>query len=442
MQAKISTFFKNPISTSIAPKSPDPPPIFDELTIWENKQHQFFNTYSRRAQNPDSNNGSIGDILGKKPNSDNLCSIAKSKSSERAIKTNKKRTYAQLHLDLGQSDFNLHTCSTCGGWCSERVVHMPSIEGGRIVLVLDCDPVAHRSKVEEVVKMMEIELGSGWIFHKSCKVYLFISSQRIVGCLLAEPIKQAFKVCSCSSNGGSEGTSAKEVARQSSTSLQFGDISFKREVKKRTRSVNSSEVLDGNLNGAIICENEGVPAVCGIRAIWVTPSNRRKHIASQLLDAVRIVGCLLAEPIKQAFKVCSCSSNGGSEGTSAKEVARQSSTSLQFGDISFKREVKKRTRSVNSSEVLDGNLNGAIICENEGVPAVCGIRAIWVTPSNRRKHIASQLLDAVRMSFCMGSVLELSQLALSQPTSAGEALASNYFSTGSFLVYKTNRNYC
>ncbi|XP_023913827.2 protein CHROMOSOME TRANSMISSION FIDELITY 7 isoform X2 [Quercus suber] len=357
MQAKISTFFKNPISTSIAPKSPDPPPIFDELTIWENKQHQFFNTYSRRAQNPDSNNGSIGDILGKKPNSDNLCSIAKSKSSERAIKTNKKRTYAQLHLDLGQSDFNLHTCSTCGvkyapgeeedekahkgfhrdytlgipfkGWCSERVVHMPSIEGGRIVLVLDCDPVAHRSKVEEVVKMMEIELGSGWIFHKSCKVYLFISSQRIVG-------------------------------------------------------------------------------------------------------------CLLAEPIKQAFKVCSCSSNGGSEGTSAKEVARQSSTSLQFGDISFKREVKKRTRSVNSSEVLDGNLNGAIICENEGVPAVCGIRAIWVTPSNRRKHIASQLLDAVRMSFCMGSVLELSQLALSQPTSAGEALASNYFSTGSFLVYKTN----
>ena len=61
-----------------------------------------------------SNKGSIGEILVKKPNSDNLCSIEKSKSSERAIKMNKKRTYAQLHLDLGQSDFNLHTCSTCG----------------------------------------------------------------------------------------------------------------------------------------------------------------------------------------------------------------------------------------------------------------------------------------------------------------------------------------
>ena len=27
---------------------------------------------------------------------------------------NVKRRYAQLHLDLGQSDFLLHTCSTCG----------------------------------------------------------------------------------------------------------------------------------------------------------------------------------------------------------------------------------------------------------------------------------------------------------------------------------------
>ncbi|KAE8099322.1 hypothetical protein FH972_017313 [Carpinus fangiana] len=44
---------------------------------------------------------------------------------------------------------------------------MPYTEGGQIVLVLDCDPPAHRNKVEEVVKMMETELGSGWIYHKS-----------------------------------------------------------------------------------------------------------------------------------------------------------------------------------------------------------------------------------------------------------------------------------
>ena len=27
---------------------------------------------------------------------------------------NKKRSYAQFYLEFGQSDFNLHTCSTCG----------------------------------------------------------------------------------------------------------------------------------------------------------------------------------------------------------------------------------------------------------------------------------------------------------------------------------------
>jgi hypothetical protein len=39
-------------------------------------------------------------------------------------------------------------------------------------------------QVEEVVKMMETELGSGWIYHKSCKVisidfYLIISEASV-----------------------------------------------------------------------------------------------------------------------------------------------------------------------------------------------------------------------------------------------------------------------
>ncbi|XP_041027844.1 protein CHROMOSOME TRANSMISSION FIDELITY 7-like isoform X1 [Juglans microcarpa x Juglans regia] len=350
MQSKISSFFKP--SASVAPKSP----IFrghgqdDELTIWEKKEHRFFNTYTRRAQKSHS----VSETL-KKPICDNSCFKPESKASGRPI-NNKKRSYAQFHLDLGQSDFNLHTCSTCGinyspgerddekahkafhkdythgipfkGWCNERLVPMPYTEGGRIILVLDCDPPVYKNKVEEVVKMMEIELGSGWTFHKSCQVYLFISSRRIAGCLIAEPIKQAFKLSSRSENGGCDGTSIKRIESQKSATLQFGVISLKREVNKKAPSFACSVALDGNL--------------------------------------------------------------------------------------------------------------GAIICEREAVPAVCGIRAIWVTPSNRRKHIASQLLDAVRKSFCMGFVLERSQLAFSQPTSAGNMLAFRYFGTRSFLVYKTN----
>ncbi|KAJ9693276.1 hypothetical protein PVL29_012147 [Vitis rotundifolia] len=375
MQTKISSFFK----PSSAPKSPpifddddddgdneptpfsdkEEPPIFggdDEmLSFWE-KEPEVVITYKRRASNPDREKiETDGDLIAetmKKP------IVVDSPLPSRTL--NKKRSYAQFHLELGQSDFLLHSCSTCGlkyapgdegdeqvhkafhknfthgiqfkGWRNERIIRMPSTGGGRIVLVLDGDPPAHKNKVHEVVKIMEVEFGGGWIFHKDCKVYLFISSQRVAGCLVAEPIKKAYKILLSSADERSDDTSSKE--------------------------------------------------------------------------------------------------------------AGLSSNKLQFGTVSFQREVIQRAPSVNSREVLDGTPNGPIVCEKEAVPAICGIRAIWVTPSNRRKHIASQLLDAVRKSFCMGFVLKSSQLAFSQPTSAGMALASNYFGSVSFLVYRTDKSIC
>lgn len=345
MQSKISSFFK--------PSSSDE----NDLSAREGKkEHVIVNTFKRRARNFNgvsfSSNESALDSP-KKPIPEDLS--LKSQLPEFGRTLNKKRSYVQLYLELGQSDFLLHTCSTCGfkyargdesdekvhksfhknythgiqfkGWRNERVVDVPSAEGGRVVLVLDGDSPAHKNKVQEVVQMMEFELGEGWIFQKICQVYMFISSQRVAGCLVVEPIKEGFKVLSCS-------------------------------VDERT---------DGK-----------VPRKC------------RSHSAT-----------------------------------------------LQFGEISLQREVIKRVSSARSSNAVDEKHNGAIMCENEAIPAVCGIRAIWVTPLNRRKGIASLLLDAVRTSFCGEIVLEKSQLAFSQPTSAGRALASNYFGTASFLVYRT-----
>ncbi|KAJ8530223.1 hypothetical protein K7X08_037058 [Anisodus acutangulus] len=179
---------------------------------------------------------------------------------------NKKRKYAQFYLELGQSDFLLHTCTVCGfkyakgdekfhknythgipfkGWWNERILQIPSLAIGRIILVLDEDPPPQRNKVQEVVKMMEMELGDGWINHQLCKVYLFISSQRI----------------------WMSGSRAHKEGKNQSTK--------------------SREEPDESINGVVLCEKEAVSALCGIRAIWVTPSNRRKHIASYLLDAAR-----------------------------------------------------------------------------------------------------------------------------------------------------------
>ncbi|KAH1078733.1 hypothetical protein GYH30_053657 [Glycine max] len=134
----------------------------------------------------------------------------------------------------------------------------------------------------------------------------------------------------------------------------------------------------------------------------------------------------VVKPIEKAFKVVS-----GSPDSVKKREVRTRSTTLRFGNVIFQREVEKKVASLSDSERMEG----AIFCDSKPTTAACGIRAIWVAPSNRRKGIASKLLDAVRKSFCKDLELERSQLAFSQPTSAGKALATSYTGTGSFLAY-------
>ncbi|KAK1391536.1 putative N-acetyltransferase ESCO, zinc-finger, N-acetyltransferase ESCO, acetyl-transferase [Heracleum sosnowskyi] len=353
MQSKINSFFKPSSSSSSTPKTQDSDPLFDHILFQDKhfEEHEITVKYKRRTPIIDSEND--GTLMG-----GGLGSSNSGDSSSKLVKPSKvlskKRNYAQFHLEFGQSDFLLHTCSTCGfkyaagdqedekvhnsfhktythgiqfkGWRNERVIHVA--EEGRVLLVLDSDPPAQWKKVQEVVKMMEMELGEGWICNKDCKVYLFISSKRISGCLVAQPIEKAYR---------------------------------------------------------IIC------------------------------SAVR-----------------------GTYGSNSGKKTRSGSDTLQFGSVSFQRERVKSASSSKNSHVLDDSLRGAILCEKEAVPAVCGIRAIWVSPANRRNQIATHLLNATRKSFCSGSILEKSQLAFSQPTSVGKALASAYSGTVSFLVYRTS----
>ncbi|XP_024025665.1 protein CHROMOSOME TRANSMISSION FIDELITY 7-like [Morus notabilis] len=54
-------------------------------------------------------------------------------------------------------------------------------------------------------------------------VFLFILSQRIAGCLVAEPIEKAFKVLSISTEESTDATDTKEETARPTT-LQFGDF--------------------------------------------------------------------------------------------------------------------------------------------------------------------------------------------------------------------------
>ncbi|KAG0459648.1 hypothetical protein HPP92_022776 [Vanilla planifolia] len=275
----------------------------------------------------------------------------------------KKRSYEQYHLNFGQIDFILHTCSMCGlmyacgveedeqfhrkfhhnyfmgiqikGWKNERVISCLESNRDRILLVLDNDPPAHKRMVQKFVKIMEKELGfaDDHVVHANCKVYLYVSGHRIVGCLIAEPIRVARRI----------------ISSYSSSSTCCND--------------NTVHATDVNIS---------------------------------------------------------------------RKCLKKSECTLQFGDFSFRRESVKRT-----CPSSNGNLDsGAVICEEQAVPAKCGIRAIWVVPSCRRNKIASQLIDAARTSFSPGQMMEISECAFSPPTSAGKAFATCYTGSREFLVYR------
>ncbi|KAI3826286.1 hypothetical protein L1987_00332 [Smallanthus sonchifolius] len=353
MQSRINSFFKPDYSQALQKHAID---LLDNLSDEEEedftREPEIPIIYTRRPPKTDRENDGVleGDDQNKLDYGERLVAV----NSKTVL--NKKRKYAQFHLDLGQSDFMFRNCKTCGlkfvpgdeedtklhkefhknythgiglkGWRNERVIDTHSLENGRVILVLNDDPPAHLKKVEEVIKMMEMELGDGWIVHKQCKVYLYISSHRVAGCLVAEPIKKAYRL------------------------IPNSDV--------------KSDVI-----------------------------------------------------------------------TTRKE-GKMTSTTLQFGGISFQREIMRKKPPTKNERKSEDALLGAIFCEKDAVPAVCGIRAIWVTPSNRRKHVATHLLEATRKSFCLGSILEHSQIAFSQPTNAGKLLATSYTNTESFLIYTTN----
>ncbi|ERE91357.1 N-acetyltransferase ESCO2 isoform X1 [Cricetulus griseus] len=189
---------------------------------------------------------------------------------------------AQFVIDAGQKHFGTTICKSCGmiytasnpedevqhlqyhhrflegikyvGWKRERVV--AEFWDGKIVLVLPQDPSYAIKKVEDVQDLVDMELGFHHVVPKcpnKTKTFLFIDEKRVVGCLIAEPIKQAFRVLS-------EPNATKESSR------------------------------------AWQCSDVPEPAICGISRIWVFRLKRRKRIARRLVDTVRncfMFGCFL-----------------------------------------------------------------------------------------------------------------------------------------------------
>ncbi|NXX97071.1 ESCO2 acetyltransferase, partial [Centropus bengalensis] len=216
-------------------------------------------------------------------------SLALQKSKK--VKELCKRSWDQMIIDAGQKHFGAVVCKSCGmiytagspedeaqhiqhherfleglryvGWKKERVV--AEFWHGKIVLILPDDPKYAVKKAEDVREIVDNELGFKQV-SLSCpaktKIYLFVSNEKmIVGCLVAESIKQAFRVLS----------EPEAVPSPSKDALQH--------------------------QRAWRCSTVPEPAVCGISRIWVFSLSRRKGIARHMVDVVRstfMYGCYLS----------------------------------------------------------------------------------------------------------------------------------------------------
>ncbi|NXF62946.1 ESCO2 acetyltransferase, partial [Ciccaba nigrolineata] len=197
----------------------------------------------------------------------------------------------QMIIDAGQKHFGAVVCKSCGmiytaaspedeaqhiqhherflealryvGWKKERIV--AEFWDGKIVLILPDDPKYAVKKAEDVREIVDNELGFKQV-SLSCpaktKIYLFVSNEKmIVGCLVAESIKQAFRVLS-----------------------ELGAVPGA-----------GQDLLQHHR--AWCCSTEPEPAVCGVSRIWVLGPRRGKGIARRLVDVVRstfIYGCYLS----------------------------------------------------------------------------------------------------------------------------------------------------
>ncbi|XP_058468506.1 N-acetyltransferase ESCO2 isoform X2 [Solea solea] len=199
-----------------------------------------------------------------------------------ARKKREKQDDDQLIIDAGQKRFGATTCGSCGmiysaenpednfqhtqfhqrfidsikfvGWKKERVVS--EFWDGKILLVMPDDPKYAVKKAEDVRRVADSELGFQQVTLSrplQAKTYLFINTERmVVGCLVAEPIRQAFRVLD-------QPDGHKDMTKD--------------DFMERHR--------------AWCCSTVPEPAVCGISRIWVFSLARRQGIATRMLDTVR-----------------------------------------------------------------------------------------------------------------------------------------------------------
>ena len=127
----------------------------------------------------------------------------------------------------------------------------------------------------------------------------------------------------------------------------------------------------------------------------------------------KIIGFMLVQVLQDAYKICR---------------ERDQSTISKNGKIEIK--------LLSSEETLVHYVNASpILCTSNKYPTICGVSRMWVSSKERRKGIATRLLNVIRHHFLFGYTIRKDQIAFSQPTSEGRLFVERYTGLSEFLVY-------
>ncbi|KAK7076564.1 Establishment of cohesion 1 [Halocaridina rubra] len=187
-----------------------------------------------------------------------------------------KSESSQMIIDAGQKEFGVRVCKECGmvyeianqkdeeyhkefhnlindslrflGWKKENQVSHLDEYGGRIIMIRSTDPPHCWRKVDDVLKVIDGELGFSDIAIPPVKektwVFFYILQKKVVGCVIGETIDKANRVI-------------------------------------------PSQKIEDSKNWLLCCSTDQVSAFVGISRLWVLGSERGKGIATKLVDILR-----------------------------------------------------------------------------------------------------------------------------------------------------------
>ncbi|XP_066958710.1 N-acetyltransferase ESCO2 [Macrobrachium rosenbergii] len=186
-----------------------------------------------------------------------------------------KSDSSQMIIDAGQKDFGTRQCGDCGvvyeianqedeashlihhnaihsklkynGWKNENWVRGLDELGGRVVMVTSKDPSHFWRKVEEVLTVVDNELGfpeGTNLVRENSRVFMYILDRQVVGFLVGERIEKANRV-----------------------------------IPPKSTTVSTT-------NRLLCCSQEQVTVWAGVSRIWVLQGHRGKGIAGKLCEAM------------------------------------------------------------------------------------------------------------------------------------------------------------